>query len=304
MTRTGRGIVIFLICAIAAVTIGVALRNQEPRYEGKSLSQWLHQANLEQRGSRPYGDTATKAIRDIGTNAIPFLLRRILYKPLNWQFSTRVLREFEFRREQHADEAVTGFYILGDRAKGAIPDLARALADEKNYNASYALGYIGKDSVSVLIDLLTNRTVYTNFSPRYLWPAWTALGTNALLTIPVLLAHLDDRDIPVARASAELLGTFGETQIEADAIIPALAKSLDSTNLWDEAAHSLSFFKGRARPALPSLLRALNADPSTRFYLTNTINEIDPEALKQLSRGQSDKAITKSLATQVIDTSH
>jgi hypothetical protein len=284
-----------MIFAAVAITIGEALRDREPRCKGKSLGAWLHEAYTQYNGhGRPYGE-AVEAIKQIGTNAIPFLLTGLRYETPQWQHNListiPPLRPLQFRENERPEEALLGFHILGEQAKGTIPELTRALAGTNRalaYNACCALGWIGKDSIPVLLDCLTNRTAYTNGVALsvLLSPAWEALGPAASTTLSVLLAHLDDKDIQVARASTGLLGTFAENQIGADAIIiPALIKGLDSTNAWDEAANSLRRFKGRARPALPRLTNAVYTANSgaAQSFLIYVINGIDPQALKQLT---------------------
>ncbi len=75
MTVKQRKRIIWLACfAFGATLFGMLLPSREPRYQGRSLSDWLFQA--EQSNNKPAEfEAARKAVLSIGTNAIPFLLK-------------------------------------------------------------------------------------------------------------------------------------------------------------------------------------------------------------------------------------
>src|SRR5215471_16006553 len=88
--RKHRTILAVTLCAVLATTIAVLLAtDDEPRYKGRSLSWWI----------RVYSDSSPTeaaaedfpkfteiehAIRTIGTNALPFLLKWIQKEPPSW----------------------------------------------------------------------------------------------------------------------------------------------------------------------------------------------------------------------------
>ena len=68
-----RRVGLFVVLGLVAVAIGFfALRPREPVYQGKRLSEWLADFNRAGRGQ--IDQAAERAIRQIGTNALPFLL--------------------------------------------------------------------------------------------------------------------------------------------------------------------------------------------------------------------------------------
>jgi hypothetical protein len=130
----------------------------EPSYAGHTLSEWLR----FDRGPFPAPDkpvpppTPAEAVRHIGTNAIPFLLRLIAEcdsrpakeRVLAW-LSNRLPKRLRpaqssgyGERLAQAEAATSGMRILGPAAAPAIPEL------EKIANGS------GGDSVSFAIDAL------------------------------------------------------------------------------------------------------------------------------------------------------
>src|SRR5580698_7244640 len=107
----------------------------EPVYNGKPLSYWLQGfGNVSKNTTLPNDGEATAAIRQIGTNAIPTLLRMLRahdspFKSrfLKWAYHYRFVR----LRYQSAGnlnmEALRGFSELGPAATDAIPDLIKTL---------------------------------------------------------------------------------------------------------------------------------------------------------------------------------
>src|SRR5437588_345456 len=106
---------------------------KEPEYQGKKLSEWLaipvHEAKKE---------GADEAVRHIGTNAIPWLLRWVGYKEpgikaklRQWTYRLpRGLRSLWLGRSGRVDPsqigkgaAPLGFLYLGQEGRSAVPAL-------------------------------------------------------------------------------------------------------------------------------------------------------------------------------------
>src|SRR6185436_9207850 len=94
MSSVGRkwwiGLVAVIVVAIGAVVFWP--RPKEPEYQGKKLSEWLEICRYDRLPK--YGNpavpeeqlrVAVKAIRQIGTNALPWLMRWAFYKPSIWK---------------------------------------------------------------------------------------------------------------------------------------------------------------------------------------------------------------------------
>jgi hypothetical protein len=128
---------LMLLGSVAAVTLPILLwpREPEPEYNGVPLSTWLD------RGGRAYNADFAKAIKRIGTNGIPILIRSLDYHIPRWQFWLRcriapklpkaivskppVQWLLEDKALRRANAAVVAFEILGPDALPALDDLRR-----------------------------------------------------------------------------------------------------------------------------------------------------------------------------------
>src|SRR5215813_5817211 len=147
-----RVIVVFAACVLLAIAIfAFWAAEPEPRYNGRKLSEWLETADkistidgdpfrrvreIDTPGSG--GQGAVSAVRVIGTNALPWLLKWAAEdheKWNNWVMKTgeslpRFLHAYRLAlsiarnsgRKQRA--AFVGFAIRGQKAAPAVPELA------------------------------------------------------------------------------------------------------------------------------------------------------------------------------------
>ena len=118
----------------------------EPSYHGKRLGEWLV-THVE--GGGDFTPAATNAIHQMGTNAIPALLKRLTYVRPSYCFSP-----FQVNLN-----AAGGFIALGEQAKPALPELWR-LMDSTNkefaLTAMFAACGTGSNAMPFLIKGLTN----------------------------------------------------------------------------------------------------------------------------------------------------
>jgi hypothetical protein len=220
--RTKLALAVAILAALITAIVLFAHRS-EPHYHGQPLAYWLGECvdnpylaryvfALPSRAPQPPDTECVRAIRAIGTNAIPTLLAWISHerpparpKPVSWLARLsgrfrRVHRWFvpEFRRS-HA--AALGFAILGDRSAPALPALAN-IANGTNMEAAqmamYAMGRAGPAALPFLERILTNHAAIPRFlAARNLG----GLGTNAMPALPTLLACVGDTDQEVAIAA-------------------------------------------------------------------------------------------------------
>jgi HEAT repeat protein len=118
----------------------------EPSYRGRRLGEWLKQR--PDRNEMP--QEAQEAIRGMGTNAIPALLARLVYKD----------QKFELPDDEVTIGAVGGFFVLGEIAVPALPRLEEIVNDDDRRLALFALiaaCNMGTNSVPVITGALTNR---------------------------------------------------------------------------------------------------------------------------------------------------
>jgi len=278
--------VVTIMVTLAALAF--LMRDREPSYASRSLSAWL----VALTDYSPDGDPepAEAAIRQIGTNAIPFLVRYGSYSPpfLQWRLSPAMSalgsslgfnwgRPFN-RAEARGIGAIDALGVLGPEAVSTIPELTRWMNSPKEGNrathATFALGHIGGQALLPLITALTN--------PKFPFRGCAALslsllGTNARPAVPILIEYLC-----VTNELAECAAmSLGKLQQEPQLVVPALMESLNDPRLEVRraSAQALEQFGVQARSAQPALLSLLDDTLSqVREGATNALQSIAPEA--------------------------
>jgi hypothetical protein len=158
------------------LTIGVCwawFRQNEPTYRGRTLAQWFAASRLE-RAARPSEDEYRDALRALGTNDLPGLVRRIsfdanrcfaqkLFNVLPGSVTPQPLLEClldrKWNEDARATDAMEVFQALGSKGAPAIPQLTKIAmrgAHTPAHRAVDCLGYIGEDAIPALIMVATN----------------------------------------------------------------------------------------------------------------------------------------------------
>jgi hypothetical protein len=179
----------------------------EPVYQGKTLSSWLDHHVPTSSANPPYNSPgwhqAEEALRQIGTNAIPTLLRMIRAHDFPWKLKLVRLAEkqrlvrFRYRYAMPLnEEAEYAFRILGTNAASAVPELIEIyegnLSESSQRCAALALGSIGGPAKAAVPALLKNFT-HTNDHVRfYAVSAVANIGGEPDLILPVLKSVLKD----------------------------------------------------------------------------------------------------------------
>jgi len=181
--RTSRKWVVMIAASAALVsTLAVVLPllnpEPEPSYNGRTLSEWLKMSRRP-AVTEGFPGEATLAVRSIGTNALPFLLKWIRYELPPWReklltLATRpvagkTLSEGKVvygnslilgKSTRLAKLAELGFVILNTNAVSAIPDLEALMKGNQSpvvrRRAIYALGEIGGPSIPALTNALAD----------------------------------------------------------------------------------------------------------------------------------------------------
>ena len=189
-----------LLAAISGVIVWQLQRPQErePSFQGKPFSLWLEQyySALEDPGSPLDGGgtvvgiapdglagadseaQAAAAIRAIGTNAIPMLLKmakahdsifRREWILFSYHHQSWISAQWRTDYAYHG-MAMWGFFILGMDAKPAVPALAGLLSDEHpDVRASVAetlgsMGNMAQDAVPALVTRLRDKSADTRLA--------------------------------------------------------------------------------------------------------------------------------------------
>jgi hypothetical protein len=281
---------LWILSASALATIGIltayATRHREPRYNGHTLQNLLREATYRHvmRPATPgynnagwYADPAPQdAVRQIGTNALPQLIRMISYEPdplrlKLLQFAkearqTRIRRLIpaSFATDQRAadaDLAVKGFRLLGAIASPAVPELERLAgspqcSDVAN-RAIDALGEIGQPALPALRRLSKNQ--------RTRLRAFVGILQVGHRGIPITteIQEIIDQGDMVAEMAIHALRRFPATNA-----LPILTNLLThpQSRIRKAAAENLPWFFPDARCAIPALYETVNdtnADVST-----------------------------------------
>ena len=290
------GALLLVIVALLAVPA------REPRYENRTLTEWLLQAQTNQNvsdtllvesvspsfGPQPIRE-AVHAIRQIGPRAIPELLDWVKRPTPLMQEELHALHHLlpltaaqPALRGNRADLAVLGFHILGRRAISAAPELARimknrAASQQSREAAMAALAALGPEGLNPLLNAFANPFQPTRRLAAFYIGSMQYLGTNAAPAVPVLIALLSDQEEQIASRAATALG---DLHVEPALAIPALTNALKDPRpfIRSSAALALARFGSQARPAIPALTDALS-DPKlpVRSAATNALLSISPQ---------------------------
>jgi hypothetical protein len=300
--------VFFLIGAVAAVVLIAYLTcEREPVYQGKALSNWIDVYAHERAhimGGLPTGKMGSNAIRTIGTNALPYLLRwtryehesrfsatsRSLVAKLPQFLTTDTLQRWATAdaAELRAEYAALAFGPLGEQAKPAIPQLVAQMKDATHPRASHraivALACIGTEAIPELLARLAN----TNAPDRQLianvFVMVPITHEDVFRAAPILICCLQDSNPAVAKEAARALGMIARQNPSLDGlVVSSLTNCLNAASppevrRW--ALWALGQFGARARDAVPALLQ-ITADPNDpgQVQASNVLMQIAPEAL-------------------------
>ena len=298
-----RRLLIGLVLALLGLGAVVVLvtKPAEPSHQGKPLSFWLEEIGYNQPETSR--DEARKAIRAIGTNAIPWLIADLRLDEPRWK---RIFKEWATKQpivkvtyrtpDARGFEAAWGFHALGAAGSPAIPELVKLL-DQNPGHVPAALSWIGVDAVPALVAALThtNRHVRANAGGA-LANAVSAGGiprTAAAAAVPIWLEQLKDSDANLRYYAAWGLGTIGQ---QASICVPALIQALDDPvpAVQSASAKSLQDFGPAAVDAVPALTSLFSSpDASVRQAVAGALSAIgDSRAVTVLALGILDPSDT------------
>ena len=253
---------IFLAALIFAVT-----HSREPVYQGKKLSAWLEEG-VSEEGIFSSSSETQIAVRQIGTNALPFLLNmlrsqnsRVKLKLEEWSDKQNVLNIRFHNSDTDRFTAVAAFRILGPIGKPAIPALVDMMNDTNIcFEAAHALGAIGPDAIPAL----TNTWTQSNSVIRTAgFRALVDMGTNAETALPFLIAALQDANSEIRFFAVVSMFYVGTNQPAL--AVPALIKTLEDPGpkIKRVAIGSLGRFASKAQMAVPKLTELLGQRESS-----------------------------------------
>lgn len=285
--------------AVSLAVLLLASRDREPWYEGRSYTDWLAAYDLDCRESEDPVEPQTPAywaLRDIGTKAIPTLLKWVEHEPHPLRNRLRPLvqklpdfvagNSYVTRLVQdpypgaRAYNTSLAFFVLGSNANYAIPALTRLMNNPSSeYDgivAALCLAEIGPAALPPLMSAAANPQT------RCRIPAVAALGqmgSNALPAVPLLVECLTGTNQTVAESAAQSLCIL---RLRPDIVFPILTNRLHylSPGAREFAAEWLGEFE-TTRPLSRSLLLGALGDPEQYVAerATDALKKIAPEAL-------------------------
>jgi hypothetical protein len=280
---------ILLVAIIASIAAIVAIawpKNEEPVYRGKKLGEWL---NVYCRPMHK-GDNkreAEDAVRQIGTNAIPWVLKWIGKHPpawsravgdlrASWSPANRVINALQKRPLQISQkrwDAAIAFQILGPSAINAVPALANMLDDDNPGRhwpldrwppPAYALSQIGDAGIKPLLDWVSDpRSLARNeqgvTSTIQCLGQVAGNGTNSDRIVSILVEGMRSSNQGVAFSSALALSGM---ELDPSTVVETLRIAARAGNV-SSVRIFLQFLgpKGLAQPRVKEILLQLQDDP-------------------------------------------
>jgi hypothetical protein len=213
--RRRRWIAIFVLGGLVLLLV-VLWPQSEPRFQNKPLSYWLRGFEGDSTEIRLQ---SAEAVRHIGTNALPLVLKKLAHKPSvhesRWKQSLRewlsnqsLIKASLSRPGGERREALAALDALGADAKSAIPDVEKLLHESPpDPRAPLVLARLGPDAVPVLTSGLTNNERIVRLGCR--------VSLNLLQSHSEVLFPPTPEDADFARRSAQfnllvLQGSFAE----------------------------------------------------------------------------------------------
>jgi HEAT repeat protein len=288
-----------LFAALVSVVDWQVLHLREPVYQGKRLSSWLEAyrlhgvAGVETWQVRVEQQEADEAVRHIGTNALPTLLRMLRAKDSAWKVMLMELAErehFIHINYTPADElnsrACSAFGVLRGKAQNAVPALIRIyeqnISPASQFYVSRALIAIGPDAMRTAIPSFLRGAANSNVLVRkFALTALAQVHDEPSLVVPALAKALSDTSVAIRVSAGWGLGVFGRQVRQAVPLaVPVLIKALrdPDASVRGAAASSLRDFGAEAKGAVPALLELLkDKDGYARGTAAEALGQIASE---------------------------
>lgn len=294
-SRRKRVIIVFLVCVLVGIgVIAFWPEEREPQYNGKKLSEWLELSRSVDRSDR---SSAEDAVRKIGTNALPWLVKWLNYDTPAWKNmlgnfwpfnrAPRRVQKMIWARENRSWHASRGFGILRGRGSPAIPDLARMITNypgQSSWLAIDSLGQIGGDAIWPLFQVATNKANAIQLRQF----AFGALATGRFPKVetdeehmsplfPLLIPCLHENGLE--EPTMRLIGRLSLTP-DVALYISTNAITSPSAEVRVQAIHWGAKIATNTAPLIPEFKKCLqDSDMKVRQEATNAFKKIAPEML-------------------------
>jgi len=284
---------VLLLCAFAAGS-AVLFRSPDkpqPSYDGLPLSHWVEELG-KGVSTEPQRSNAQAAIRNIGTNALPLLIKWMQYDPPRFQTAVEMRLSLltghviqlatSEERIRRALGSVRAFRAFGPAAEGAAGQLNTVLTNSGGRiaadRAAEALCEIGTNGLRFLVAGLDSPNTHVRYcSACYINRVCRRCPNDLAFSVPALLRRLKESDYRIVGAAASALAGL---KVDPATLLPALATNLQNPNDEIRAVVVRVFGEigppaSSAKPLLLPLLR--DPDPMVRACATNTLQRIAPD---------------------------
>ncbi len=245
MGKKRRILLAVLLAALGGIILWRVDQPRDPMYQGRSLSQWLKE--YDPRIFINNKEEVDDAIRHIGTNAIPTLLKMLrskdnVVKAAAVKQAERANLIWISLAEERDVEAAQGFEVLGASAKDAVPALVeiykQRISPDSEMATAWALGCIGPAAKKAIPQLLEAATNANTVLRQCAIESLGRIRSEPELSVPGLIRALDDADQQTRYEAANALSAFGTN---ATAAIPALVRIIKShdKHIYRTAADAL-----------------------------------------------------------------
>src|SRR5258705_5185008 len=264
MTSPKATIILLAVALGGAAFLGWKFFRSEPAYHGKPLSAWAQQYGSNHWSNQAAAREAEVAVRQIGSDAIPFLLDQV--------------RSEENRTKKRLRELLPQKWHDRLHLKDNLEDTRRI--------GAYGIAALGTNAPATIVPkLIEIATHHPEEDGRYIAPfALRTLGPTAESAIPFFIQCLTNTCNVIRDEGAMGLGTVGR---QPEIAVPALMQYIEFTERAPDsfeardAIGALSKFGTKAKPAIPLLL-SLFYDPrvEVRDAVTHYLPAIDAAAAK------------------------
>jgi len=261
-----------LLVILASVSAWQGLHLQrEPVYQGKALRAWLSEDySAWARQDRQAQDTAEGGIRQIGTNAIPTLLKMMRKKDSPFVSGLIPLWERHIMRRPYLPAWV--------RSRSWFPARASVL----NMQALKGFEVLRANAQPAVPELITIYELHISPQQQFcVGQALLAIGPQAArAAIPSFIRAAGSSDTRVREFA---IWALSQVHAEPSLVVPALVKSLSDTSANNRSIAAMGLkeigWSGGARPAVPKLVQLLtDQDGQVRRAAADALKSIDYDA--------------------------
>jgi HEAT repeat protein len=290
---------ILLGCGIAAILLFTLLREREPRYAGDTLSEWVYGlvlpiGNPERDPER--NTLAENAIKHIGTNALPFLIKWIQYEERPWRTRLNALcsrlpeklaDRFSYfldgRLVVRRDGAFSALRVLGPDAAPAIPTLIHLVQTQPLtiQQSLRVLAAIGGDGLTPVLHILNDQASPNRLAAlnAILYSDFEAKRPLDPIVVSALTNCLTEANRELAFCAAQILCTHdSEKRLAIKTLLDALESPRPLHRQQALLYLKISLRLGYSVPALLQFLQDTNSPVSP--YSARVLGEMADDGVK------------------------